>query len=405
MALGIDITKISRFEKYINDKKFINRIFSDKEIEIINDKKGKRKLELISGKFSAKESVSKALGTGIRGFDLKDIEILNDDLGKPKINLYNNAYELWNKKNLKKLEISISHDGEYVVTIVKEIDDINNFKLDKNINSILKKRIDNSHKGNYGKVALVGGSIGMCGSIFMSSMAALKTGAGLVYTIVPREISQILEIKSLENIVIPMDYKDINENKKFLDKMDSFGIGPGMGKKVNKEYIKFFLSNYNKKIIIDADGLNTISNDLGILRENKNIVLTPHEMEMSRLSKYSIEDIRNNREDISYKFAKEFNVVLVLKGNNTIVTNGKEIYINKTGNPGMATAGSGDILTGILTALTGQNYNLFDAVKLGVYIHGVAGDIAKNKIGEDGMIARDILDNIPLAMKIIKEDL
>lgn len=405
MALGIDITKISRFEKYINDKKFINRIFSDKEIEIINDKKGKRKLELISGKFSAKESVSKALGTGIRGFDLKDIEILNDDLGKPKINLYNNAYELWNKKNLKKLEISISHDGEYVVTIVKEIDDINNFKLDKNINSILKKRIDNSHKGNYGKVALVGGSIGMCGSIFMSSMAALKTGAGLVYTIVPREISQILEIKSLENIVIPMDYKDIDENKKFLNKMDSFGIGPGMGKKVNKEYIKFFLSNYNKKIIIDADGLNTISNDLGILRENKNIVLTPHEMEMSRLSKYSIEDIRNNREDISYKFAKEFNVVLVLKGNNTIVTNGKEIYINKTGNPGMATAGSGDILTGILTALTGQNYNLFDAVKLGVYIHGVAGDIAKNKIGEDGMIARDILDNIPLAMKIIKEDL
>lgn len=404
MALGIDITKISRFEKYLNDEKFLNRVFTNKELNLIKNSSGKRKLELISGRFSAKESISKALGTGIRGFALKDIEILNSNTGKPMINLHNNAYEIWKNGDLNKLELSISHDGEYVVTTVSEYGKLLYSPPCLEMNKLLKNRKRDSHKGDYGKVALVGGSIGMCGSIYLSSIAALRTGSGLVYTVVPKEISQVLEIKSLENIVKPMDSNNLEENRGFFSKMDSFGIGPGMGEKIGYDLIEFFLKGYQSNFVIDADGLNIISKNLDKLPKEKNMVFTPHEMELSRLSGYSIEDIKKNREDIALEFARKLGIILVLKGNKTIVTNGEQIYINNTGNPGMATAGSGDVLTGVLTSLSGQGYSLYDATRLAVYIHGFAGDIAMKKIGEDGIIASDILENIPFAMKSIKEN-
>ncbi|MDL2311239.1 NAD(P)H-hydrate dehydratase, partial [Peptostreptococcaceae bacterium OttesenSCG-928-C18] len=140
------------------------------------------------------------------------------------------------------------------------------------------------------------------------------------------------------------------------------------------------------------------------LPKNKNIIFTPHEMEMSRIINKDVNYIRENRESVAIEFAKKYGVILVLKGKNTIVTDGKEIYINTTGNPSMATAGSGDVLTGIITTITAQNYDLFEAVKLSVYIHGLSGDLACKIKGEDGVIARDIVENIPFAMKLMKEN-
>ncbi len=133
------------------------------------------------------------------------------------------------------------------------------------------------------------------------------------------------------------------------------------------------------------------------------MIFTPHEMEMSRLIGISVKTIHENREEIAIDFAKKHGLIVVLKGKNTIVTNGKEVYINKTGNPGMATPGSGDVLTGIISTIVSQNYNIFEATKLAVYIHGLSGDISSSKKGEDGLIARDIIENIPSAMKLMKE--
>ncbi len=405
MALGIDISKISRFEKFIDNEKFYNRIFTKNEIRLIDSKDNKRKLEVISGRFSGKESVAKALGTGIGAVGFKDIEILSEENGKPFVNLYNRAYEIWQEKGLGELEISISHDGDYVFTTVNNKERHMKINSLKEVNNLLKIRSSDSHKGDYGKVALIGGSKGMCGSIYMSSISSLRTGSGLVYTVVPESISNIMEIKSVENIVISVKENNLKDISKLLNKIDAFGIGPGMGNLEEFEYIDYIISNFNKPIIIDADGLNIISENLDRIPKDRNIILTPHEMEMSRLTKLPVPYIHENREKVATDLAKELGVVVVLKGSKTVVTDGIRVYINKTGNSGMATAGSGDILTGIITSLLGQGYNIYDASVLGVSIHGNAGDLAKYKLGEDGMIARDILESIPVAIKIMRENI
>ncbi|WP_099203352.1 NAD(P)H-hydrate dehydratase [Miniphocaeibacter massiliensis] len=404
MAIGIDITKTKRLEKYIDDYKLYNRIFTNKEIELINSKNGKRKLEIIAGRFSAKEAISKALGTGIGEVAFKDIEVLNNKDGKPEVFLYRKAKEKWKILYSNNPDISISHDGEYTLAVVNEKNHNLFFDIDEDISKLLKKRRSDSHKGDYGKVAFVGGSRGMCGSIYLASLAALRTGAGLVYTVVPEEIETIMQIKSLENIVWPINYNNLENYKDKFNKIDAFGIGPGMGDGYSFEVIKFYLENYNKNFVIDADGLNMLSKNLGKIPRNKNIIFTPHEMEMSRMTDMDINHIHANREEISIEFAKKYGIILILKGKNTIVTDGNIIYINKTGNPGMATAGSGDVLTGIITALIAQDYELIEAAKLAVYVHGLSGDIACSIKGEDGIIARDIIENIPSAMKLMKEN-
>ena len=405
MALGIDISKISRFEKFVDNEKFYNRIFTKNEINLIESKDSKRKLEVISGRFSGKESVAKALGTGIGIVGFKDIEILLEENGRPYINLYNMAYEIWKEKKLGELEISISHDGDYVFTAVNDKKRDIVIDSSKEINNLLKRRNSDSHKGTYGKIALIGGSKGMCGSIYMSSLSALRTGSGLVYTVVPESISSIMEIKSLENIVVPVDNDNLNGIKNLLDKIDAFGIGPGMGMLQDYKYIDYIISNFDKPIIIDADGLNIISKNMDKLPKNGNIILTPHEMEMSRLTKLSVSYIHKNRKEVAIDLAKKLGVVVVLKGSGTVVTDGDRVYINKTGNSGMATAGSGDVLTGIITSLLGQGYDTYESAVVGVNIHGNAGDFAKYKLGEDGIIARDLIENIPMAIKIMRENI
>ena len=405
MALGIDISKVSRFEKFIDNEKFYNRIFTKKEIELINSKDNKRKIEVISGRFSGKESVAKALGTGIGVIGFKDIEILSEENGKPFISLYNKAYEIWEEKELGELEISISHDGDYVFTTVNDRRRDMQVHSSKEINRLIKRRNSDSHKGDYGKVALIGGSKGMCGSIYMSSLAALRTGSGLVYTVIPESISEIMEIKSIENIIISIKNNNLKEESELLNKIDAFGIGPGMGKSQEFEYIDYIISNFDKPVIIDADGLNIISKNLKRIPKNRNIILTPHEMEMSRLTNLSVSYIHENRKEVAVDLAKKLGVIVVLKGSETVVTDGERVYINKTGNSGMATAGSGDVLTGIITSLLGQGYETYEAAVLGVNIHGISGDFAKYKFGEDGIIARDLIENIPFAIKNMRENI
>lgn len=278
---------------------------------------------------------------------------------------------------------------------------------------LLAKRKKDSHKGTFGRAGIIGGSRGMTGAPYLTSKSCLRTGSGLVYTISPKMLETILCIKLTEAIVRPVYDEDeghftkdsLTELMVEIDSLDVIGIGPGMGVDDDRVYImENIISGVCKPMVIDADGLNCISKNPDMLKNKKSsIILTPHPGEMARLLGTTVDEIESDRLGYASRFAKEYGVTLVLKGSETVVSSETgETYINKTGNPGMATAGSGDVLTGVIVSLLGQRYEPYDAARLGVYIHGLAGDIALEDKGEYGMIARDILENIPKAIRRIE---
>ena len=281
---------------------------------------------------------------------------------------------------------------------------------DNEIKNIVFKRDKDSHKGSYGRVGIIAGSKGMSGAPFLTSSAALRTGSGLVYTIVPDTIANVLEIKSVEAIVKSFKTSSEGFTKEnaedllaYAKSLDVIALGPGLGIDEGRiAFVKNLLKNIKLPLVLDADGINCIGKDKQILMDRKETtILTPHLKEFSRLIGIDIETIKKDRLKYAMDFAKEFGVILALKGHETIVCDGKDFYINRTGNPGMATAGSGDVLTGIITSFIGQGIPEFKAAKVGVYIHGLAGDLVKEEKGEQGLIASDIIDKIPLAIKTI----
>lgn len=278
------------------------------------------------------------------------------------------------------------------------------------ITEVFPNREKATHKGHYGKGLIIGGTKGMTGSVYMSSLAALRTGLGLAYIAAPNNAAEILEIKSVEQIIHELNTEDFSytdelfqEIKTLCRDKDALAIGPGMGLNVGiNKLIEEIIQDFQGPIVMDADGLNAISQNTEIIKNHANLILTPHEMEFSRLSKIPVEEINSNRLETALSFAKEFAITLVLKGSGTIVTNGEDYYINGTGNPGMATAGSGDVLTGIILALIARGVDPLTASKSAVFLHGLAGDLATKEFGEDSLIATDIIKHIPDAIKLIK---
>ncbi|MDP3790012.1 MAG: NAD(P)H-hydrate dehydratase [Candidatus Omnitrophota bacterium] len=277
--------------------------------------------------------------------------------------------------------------------------------------SIFKDRKANTHKGNYGHVLLIAGSVGFTGAAYFASEAAVLTGSGLVTCAIPKSLNTILASKLAEAMTLPVEdsgkgyfpvsaFADI---MKFSEKVDAVAMGPGLSRQAEtKELVKKLINALGKPIILDADGLNAICDDPHILKHAKNeIVITPHTGEMARLIHKETDYVQANRKNIAETVAKKYNVVVVLKGANTVIASpDKEVVVNTTGNPGMASGGVGDILTGMIASLVGQGYAPFDAAKSGVYLHGLAGDIAAKEKTEVSLRARDILDNIHKAIKI-----
>ncbi|WP_277220850.1 NAD(P)H-hydrate dehydratase [Peptoniphilus vaginalis] len=394
--LGIDIVEISRIKKLMDENEnFLHKVFNEDEIERI--KKRKEAYERAGGIFAAKEAVAKALGTGIGKISFKDIKI--------KYNGDSPYAEVFDAK----FDLSISHERNYAVAVARvrgenfmEKNYEEEIILDKEIKSLWKDRYDFGHKGDFGKIAIIGGSMGMTGSSYLASNAALKSGAGLVYNIVPREIFDIMSIKFIEPIAKTFD--DLDEMEKFLEGIDALAMGPGMGLGAYGQEVFKKIIKTEKNLLIDADGLNLLSKNLNLLEERKNFtsILTPHEGEFARLTGLSIEEIKNNRKPVAEEFAKKYKVILVLKGHETIVTDGERTYINRTGNSGMATGGSGDVLTGIISALM-KTYNLLDAARLGVYVHGLSGDIFARKNSKTSLRARDLIEGLDQVFKLFEE--
>lgn len=269
-----------------------------------------------------------------------------------------------------------------------------------NVAELLPERQDNSHKGNYGKILLLCGSRGYTGAAALAAMGALRTGAGLVYLAVPESIYAIEAVKLTEPVISPLPDDNgtyaataVSSVLSMLTGKDAVLIGPGIGQSEgSKAVVQAVLKNFAGPVVLDADGINVLSAHKDILRERTNpTILTPHDGEFQRLG----ETLSIDRIGSAVKAAKNLGVIMLLKGHETIVTNGTITYKNTTGNPGMATGGSGDVLAGIITSLLGQGLPPLEAAACGAWLHGAAGDICAEEIGQYGMLPSDILSVLP----------
>lgn len=277
----------------------------------------------------------------------------------------------------------------------------------------MKKRKQDSHKGDYGHLFVIAGSLGMTGAAYLCCEAALLSGAGLITLAIPKSLNSIMERKLTEAMTLPLpETKEgslskaaYGRIKAFSKKCDCIVMGPGLSQnRQTQGLIRSLISGIKMPMVIDADGLNALAGHLCILRNTqyarRDTIITPHPGEMARLTKSRLSFINNNKKDVAKKFATEYNVTTVLKGHRTIVaTPHKRLYINSSGNPGMASAGCGDVLTGIIGAFLACGMEPFKAARLGVYIHGLSGDIAAKHKGEVSLRAADLLEFLPQAFK------
>lgn len=288
-------------------------------------------------------------------------------------------------------------------------------KLKKeDIKSIFPKRDENSNKGNFGYVGIMGGCIEYSGAVKLANLSssALTSGAGVVRLIVPKEIANGVMPYLLEQTLFTIKSKDGHmlfseeEIDKSLEKLKALAIGMGWGESSdNEKILSYILETKDIPVIIDADGLNTLAKmDKSILNRTKcKVILTPHLKEFERISGYDFEDIKNNPQELAIEFAKKYNVILLLKGHTTIVTDGNEGYLVKKGCSGMATAGSGDVLSGILVGILGYNKPNVLTIAAGAYLAGLAGELAEEELNDISMKASDTISKIPEAINEIRK--
>ncbi len=270
--------------------------------------------------------------------------------------------------------------------------------------NLLKKRNKFSHKGTHGHALLVCGSLGMAGAAILSARACLRSGVGLLTIHTPQCNRLILQTAVPEAMCREDAINDVTTHIEDCLSCNTIGIGCGLGKdKRTVKALKDLLKNYTNPMVIDADALNIISENKDLLKcLPANSILTPHSKEFERLFGSTNNDFE--RLKLLREQAKSLNINILLKGAHTVVANTEGVcFFNSTGNPGMATAGSGDVLTGILTGFLAQGYEPSAAAILGVYVHGLAGDLAADKIGEEALIASDIIENLGAAFKKIQK--
>jgi len=278
--------------------------------------------------------------------------------------------------------------------------------------SSFPKRSPDAHKGVFGHVLVIAGSSGYTGAAYLTAQAAALSGSGLVTLAVGKSIFPVMAAKLTEVMVRPFfETRDWSlsllaekELISFSDKTNVLAIGPGISRnKETQSLVRDIITKIEKPAVLDADGINACAGHLDVIKgAGSRLVLTPHEGEMAHLLGQDIKDISQNRKDVALRFAGEYNTVLVLKGHKTVVTGPTgDIYVNETGNVGMATGGSGDVLTGMIASFIGQGADPFTAAVLGVYFHGLAGDLALKDKGALSLLATDILNKLPEALKAL----
>ena len=284
-----------------------------------------------------------------------------------------------------------------------------NYLTEEEAKALLPKRTPRSNKGTYGKLLILAGSEKMPGAAFLAGKSAYRTGVGLVYSGVPYHRRKVFQQLLPEAICIPLDdYEGTVYDESYdgiadiIDDMTAIAVGPGLGNgKYVKDFVERVLRNAKVPVIIDADGLNAISKNPDVLRKtSRTPVITPHPGEMSRLTGLTVKEILADPLECARKFAINYNAITVLKDARTIIAHPDgRVYINLTGNNAMAKGGSGDVLTGIISALVAEGMDSYSAACLGCYIHGKAGDMAAEDIGHYGVLARDLCEYTAKVLK------
>jgi len=280
----------------------------------------------------------------------------------------------------------------------------------------LPPRNKNGHKGDFGQALFIAGASSYFGAPYFAALSFLKAGGGYARLAAPESMTPFIANKGSEIVFVPQKQTRSGsislKNKAALvalsDKMDMVVLGPGLSlEEETQQLVRALAAEINKPLLLDGDGITALCEDLHIIKKRKaQTILTPHLGEMSRITKKAASEIDTNKMNILQRVAKDLNAVIVLKGAHSLIGCPDErIFINMSGNPGMATAGSGDVLTGTIAAMFGLGLPLEDAVKKGVFIHGFSGDLAAEDMGQDGITAQDILDYLPLALKMDRQGL
>ena len=309
------------------------------------------------------------------------------------------------------------YGGKLYVTHISfppAIQDSEQLKISTNDPETIPARRKDTHKGNYGKALFIAGSSNYLGAPYFAALSFLKAGGGLSFLATPGNVSAFIGNKGSEIIFLPQKSTKSGsislENKQqllqFSENIDIVVIGPGLS--LNEEtqiLVRELSAEIKKPLLIDGDGITAVANNWEYIKKREApTILTPHLGEMARIAKQKIDDILKNKIDVLQSTAQELNATIVLKGAHSLIGYpDKRVFINFSGNPGMATAGSGDVLTGTIAAMFGLGFSINDAVRMGVFMHGLAGDLAAKNKGEDGIIASDIMNQLPLSMKTYRE--
>lgn len=280
------------------------------------------------------------------------------------------------------------------------------------LKNTIKKRPYNAHKGSMGSLLSVCGSYGMAGAQILSAKSALRTGVGLLRLLILKSVYPIVASVVPEAVFLPVNegcsgtfcIENIDVIKENMQKSKAILVGCGLSCCEDTEtVVKYLVTNSEIPMVIDADGINCIAKHIHLLREKScSLILTPHIGEMSRLTGLTVQEISENPRKIAEDFSREYGVVTVLKGADTVISDGTETYISYAGNPGMATGGSGDVLAGIVGSLLAQGYSPTESACCGVFIHGSAGDEAKKVLGEASMLPSDVVNYIYKVFKSIE---
>ena len=266
------------------------------------------------------------------------------------------------------------------------------------------RREPSAHKGRFGHVLVLAGSTGFAGAACLTAQAALRSGAGLVTVGVPESLLPVVASKVTACMTHP--FREVAggafalgalpEILAFARRCTVVALGPGIGRHRSTErLVHALIRSLECPVVLDADGLNAFEGQAEVLdKAKKPLVLTPHPGEMARLTGLSTAEVQGNRPQVARDFAAKHGAVVALKGHRTVVTNGRQVYENETGNPGMASGGTGDVLTGMVAGLLAQGLELFGATCLAVYLHGLAADLAVTATGEQALVATDLLAHL-----------
>lgn len=359
---------------------------------------------------SDKTVVSVDIPSGINGDtgEIMGVSVKSDitvTFGLPKIGNFNYpGYEHWEK-------LFVSH-----ISFPPELYNDSSIKVAVNEPVPIEERASDSHKGSFGKCLIISGAKKYLGAPYFSAMSFLKAGGGLSYLATPESISSSMGKRGRELVLLPQEETEAGSiSKRSLEKLvklsenvDFVIMGPGLSlEKETQELVRSLAAKIKKPLLIDGDGLTALKDNLDILKKRKDLtVLTPHPGEFVRLFGGKIKEVKINRVQITREKAAEYGCFIVFKGANSLIgCPDGEVFVNLTGNPGMATAGSGDVLTGVIASMfkvvssDDKEDKLKKAIRAGVLVHGLAGDIASSEKGEDGITATDILNSLPEAMQ------